>query len=244
MIGLVITVIILLGLGMYVYPKFIKPMMSGKVGEAYTEALNDFNANKETIMGEYFADKDRFALFRQVIPDEQIVGIASFTEPKKVGKSITEGLKTSVTGVKKVNVDMFYMVVADKHLHAIEFDGENSIDHTVFDLAEVRDVEVGRVSAKDQMMGVDGGLVRFKFKYKDNDYSYNLYKTMFGFPRFEPVKDVISGSWGVKYFYELGNVTSKNMMEKATQIDQMVHHNLYEGFTGEINKKFKVNFPA
>lgn len=243
--GMMITLVVLVIIGLFVYLKFIQPMLSGKVGAAYAEADTEYRTNKEQILQEYYADPNRFALFKEVIPEEDIKGIASFAEPKKMSKAITEGIKTSITRVKKVNVDHFYMVITDKSLHAIEFNGENSVDHNVFDLGEIQEMNVGRVSMKDQMTGAaDGNLVRLQFKYKDKDYSYNLYKTMFGYPRFKPVKDVISGTWGVNYFHDAGNSDSKTMMSKEGTIDSLVKHGLYEGFSKEIKEKYGATLPA
>jgi len=242
--GLTISIVVIAIIGIFMYLKVIQPMLSGKLTQGATEAYAEFNESRDRLLDEYYADRNRFGLFKQVIPDEQIVGIVNYAEPKKVGKSVAEGLKTSITGMKKVNVDMFYVILTDKNLHFIEFNGENSVDHTTFDLNEISDLTAGRVSAKDQMMGVDGSLVRLKFNYKENEYSYNAYKTMFGYPRFEPVKDVINGTWGVSYFHDAGNADRKTIMSKEGQIDALLKHSLYEGFTKGIADKFRINFPA
>lgn len=242
----VITIVILAVIGFFVYTKIIKPQMAN-AGKAYGEAYKEFEEGKEKLIEEYFADENRFGLFKKVIPDENIKGMTSVVAPKSVGKALGEELKTSITGVRKVNMDMYFLVMTDNNLHHIEFNGENSVDHTVFALANIEGMTVskaGGLNLKDQLTGVTGDLDRMKFTYKGQEFSFNLYRSIVGYPRFEVLKDPISGNLGYKYFHSAGHVDYKSIHSKEVQLDTLLKLDLYNAFKTAVSERFGVTFPA
>ena len=90
---------------------------------------------------------------------------------------------------------------------------------------------------KDQMAGNTGKLNKLQFSYKDEQYAYNFYPAMYGYPRFEVVDNTFSNGFDRKYFHAAGKLDSKTMMTKEGQIDQIIKDSLYQGFKGEVEKK-------
>lgn len=239
-IGLIITIVIIAVIGVFVYIKFIQPMMSGKFTAGIAEAQGDFDANKDKLIEEYYADPNRFAMFKQVIPDEEIKGIVNFMQPKKVGKTLLGEVATGITGVRKVNMDLFFMVVTDQHFHILVSNGDNISSHTQLTLAEMQrvNIEKGGRSMKDQVTGQTGDIDKLTFTYKEEEFSFNLYRMFFGYPRFEVQKNFADNGFEHAYLYDTGKVMSKEF-----QIDFLVHGALYEGFKKEMESKFQVRFP-
>lgn len=248
--GIVITVVILVVGGFFIYTKYVKPAMSGKYGEAYVEAQKEFDENRDKLLNEYFDDRNRFGMFKEAIGgDEKIEGIVSCVVPKSVGKSIGEGIKTGITGIKKVDMDLYFLVVTDKNLHHIDFNGENSVDHLVLSLGDIKNMTIAKASSlnlKDQITGIQGNIDKMKFEYKDKEFSFNLYRSIVGYPRFEAVKDS-NGQYGHSYFYDPtggAGYSPKGMMTREFMIDGMVKDFLYQAFKSNIEANFHIKFPA
>lgn len=246
--GTIITIAILAVGGFFVYKYVVQPQMAN-AGKGGAEALAEFDENKEKLIEEYFADENRFGLFKKVIADEQIKGFTSAVAPTSVGKVLGEELKTSITGVKKVNMDLYYLVVTDKNLHHLESNGDNIIDHTVFSLDNIEGVTIakaGGLNLKDQMTGMTGDVDKMKFTYKGKEYNYNLYRAVIGFPRFKAVKDAISGQYGHTFYYNASGQSSGFgfTLTKEMQIDYFVKNSFYESFKAELAAKLNAQFPA
>ena len=240
-IGLIITIVVVAIIGVFVYTKFIVPMMSGKITAGIEAAQGEFDANKDKLVEEYYADPNRFAMFKQVIPDEEIKGVVNFMQPKKVGKTLLGGVATGITGVKKVNMDMFYMVITDQHFHILVSNGENIISHTQLTLSDMQrvNVEKGGRSMKDMVTEQTGEVDKLTFTYKDEEFSYNLYRMFYGYPRFKVEKNFADNGFDHIYLYDTGKTMSKEF-----QMDYLVHDLLYQGFKKEMESKFHVRFPT
>lgn len=240
-IGLIITIVIIAAIGVFCYFKFIKPLMSGQVAGMYTDAQAAFDEGKEKLIEEYYADPNRFAMFKQVIPDEEIKGVVNFMQPKKVGKTLLSEVATGVTGVRKVNMDMFYIVVTDQHMHLLVSNGENFTSHTQLSLDGMKNVVVerGGRSMKDQVTGQTGDIDKLSFSYKDEDFSYNLYRMFYGFPRFNVQKNFADNGFDHVYLYDTGKV-----MSKEYHVDFLLHDVLYQGFKKLMEDKFQATFPS
>ena len=251
--GIVITLVILVIGGWFLWTKVIQPQMSVKYGELATEAQKEFDENGAAMIEEAFSNPDKFGAFRKIVPeDEKIVAIASFLEPKSIGKNLLSEAKTAVTNVRKVNMSLFYFILTDKNLHAVAYNGENSVSHDIFDLSEIKDVTIQKAGSnyasglKDALSGVQGGgqYEKFIFTYKDKKYEYNLERVVVGFPIFEVRKDTMNET-----FYRIYKANGEknevyDYKTKAFYVDSTFRSQLYRNFQQAIGERYGVQFPA
>lgn len=250
--GIVITLVILVIGGWFLWTKVIQPQMSGKYGELAIEAEKEFAEKGAEMREEAFGNPDKFGIFKKIIPEEEkIVAIASYLEPKSVGKNLLGEAKTMVTHVKKVNMCHFYFILTDKNLHAVAFNGENSVSHDVFDLGEIKDVKIEKGGSnyasglKDALSGVEGGnYEKLRFTYKDKKYEYNLERVVTGFPIFEVKKDVMSESFYRIYKAHGEKNEVYDYKSKAFYLDSKFRSELYREFQKAIGELYNVQFPA
>ena len=251
--GIVITLVILVIGGWFLWTKVIQPQMSVKYGELATEAQKEFDERGAEIREEAFSNPDKFGAFNKIIPeDEKIVAIASYLEPKSIGKNLLGEAKTMVTNVRKVNMCHFYFILTDKNLHSVAFNGENSVSHDIFDLEGIQDMKIEKAGSnyasglKDALSGVEGGgqYEKLKFTYKDKKYEYNLERVVTGFPIFEVKKDVMSENFYriYKAYGEKNEVY--DYKTKAFYLDSTFRSQLYRDFGKVLGERYGVQFPA
>lgn len=250
--GIVITLVILVIGGWFLWTKVVQPQMGVKYGELATEAQKEFEENREAMIEEAFSNPDKFGAFRKIIPeDEKITAIASYLEPKSIGKNLLSEAKTAVTNVRKVNMCLFYFILTDKNLHAVAFNGENTVSHDIFDLDEITEVKIQKAGSnygaglKDALSGVQGGQYeKFIFTYKGKKYEYNLERVVVGFPIFEVRKDSMSESFYRIYKAHGEKNEVHDYKSKAFYVDSTFRSELYRNFQKAIGERYNVQFPA
>ena len=251
--GMMITLVILVIGGIFLWTKVIQPQMAGKYSGLATEAQKEFDEKGEAMKAEAFKNPDKFGIFRQIVPeDEKIVAIASYAEPKSIGKNLLSEAKTVVTNVRKVNMCLFYLILSDKNLHAVAVNGENSISHDIYELNEMRDVEIEKAgsnyasSIKDALSGVEntGQLEKLKFMYKDKKCDFNLEQFVEGFPIFTVRKDTVNETFYRVYKAEGEENDLHDYKNKAFYLDSTFRTSLYQDFQKAMTARFHIQFPA
>jgi len=250
--GIAIVLIILVIGGWFLWKKVIQPQMSVKYGELATEAQKEFEEKGEEMKAEAFSNPDKFGAFRKIVPEEEkIVAIASYLEPKSIGKNLLGEAKTMVTNVRKVNMSLFYFILTDKNLHAVAFNGENSVSHDIFDLDEIKDVKIQKSGSnyasgmKDALSGVQGGnYEKLIFTYKDKKYEYNLERVVVGFPIFEVKKDGMNETFYRIYKAHGEKNEVYDYKTKAFYLDSTFRSQLYRDFQKAFGTRYGVEFPA
>ena len=249
---MVIMVIFVIG-GIFLWVKVIQPQMSGKYGQLATDAQKEYEERGEEIRREAFENPNKFGVFKTIIPeDETIAAIGSYLEPRSITKNLLGEAATAITRVRKVNMCHFYFILTDKSLHAVAFNGENTVSHDIFDLDEIKDVKFEKAGSnytaglKDALSGVEGGgqYEKLKFTYKDKKYEYNLERVVTGFPMFDVRKDSMSGE-----FYRIYKAYGEkdevyDYKSKTFYIDSTFRSALYREFKEGIGKRYGVEIPA
>ena len=237
--GMMITMVILVIGGIFLWTKVIQPQMSGKYAGLAIEAQKEFDEKGKEMKAEAFSNMDKFGIFKTIVPnDEKIVAIASFIEPKGIGKNLLNEVKTVVTNVRKVNMCLFYFILTNKSLHAVAFNGENSVSHDIFDLSQISNIELEKAgsnyasSIKDALSGVEntGQLEKLKFIYKDQKYDYNLELVVEGFPIFKVEKDTVNETFYRVYKAYSDDDEVHSYKTKAFYLDSTFRSSLYEDF--------------
>ncbi|MCD8101778.1 MAG: hypothetical protein LUE26_04285 [Alistipes sp.] len=238
MIGIVV-------IGWLLWMTVFQKKFSAKYAAMSGEVQKKFEENKDEIINSYLTGEDKYGILTKAVgDDEKVLGIASYVEPKTVGKSLTEGIKTSITKVRKVNMDMFYMVITDKNLHAIESNGKNTVDHTVFALENIENAKYSKASpinVKNAVTGVSGDLNSFSFTYKGEKYQYNMYKIIAGYAMFTVTKTGMDEHYtrsfpGITY-------TKVGANDPDFLLENMINMHIYGEFCKAVKEKLGVTVP-
>lgn len=250
--GTVITIVILVVVGFFIWIKFVKPQLSGQLGSVAIEAQKDFDEQEAEIKKEAFENPLKFGAFKTIIPEtEKITAIASYLEPKGIGKNLLGEAKTFITNVRKVNMCLFYLIMTDQNLHAVAYNGDNTVSHDIFDLREIKDVRIEKTGSaknalKSALAGVEGDYHKMIFTYKGEKYEYNLMKLVHGFPIFDVNKDTVNETFYRSYRVydkEAGNAV-EDYRKKEFYADNLLRVSLYSDFQKAISGKYHVQFPA
>ena len=250
--GIVIALAIFVVGGWFLWTKVIQPQMSVKYGELAIEAEKEYAEKGVEIREEAFGNPDKFGIFKKIIPEgEAIVAIASYLEPRSIGKNLLGEAKTMVTNVRKVNMCLFYFILTDKCLNAVAFNGENSVSHDMFDLDEIQEVKVEKAGSnyasglKDALSGQESANCdKLKFTYKDKKYEYNMERVVTGFPIFEVKKDVMNENFYRIYNADKDNSQVNDYKTKEFYVDSKFRSELYREFMEAVGTRYGVNIPV
>lgn len=249
MIGILITIAILAIGGIFIWVKFVQPHLSGRYAELVAEAQKDYEENATQIKEEAFSNPDKFGAFKTIIPEnEKIIAIASFLEPKSIGKNLLGETKTLLTNIKKVNMSLFYIILTDENLHAVAYNGKNTVSHDIFDLNEIKDMVIEKSASaknalKNALSGVEGYYDKMIFAYKDQKHTYNLKLVVEGFPIFDVHKDTVNNTFYRTYKASSAQEATDNK-KKEYYIDNTLRSSLYREFQKAISERYHVEFPT
>ncbi|MCD8186274.1 MAG: hypothetical protein LUD68_07430 [Rikenellaceae bacterium] len=246
--GIVFTGMILVVGGFFLWTRVIHPYINGRYARLATVAEQEYAIKGEEMKREAFENPEKFGIFSRMIPaQEKIVAIASLAEWKGLGKIFPEEARTSSSPLR--NLHHHYLILTDKSLHSVGFDGERSVWHEVFDQQQIQHLTTGKTGGigsmfEDALPGMEGDFDRLCFTYHDKKYEFNLDKFVSGYPIFEVKKDVISES-----FYRIYKVHGESNVvydyrHIAFYLENKLRTDLYNDFKKAIGERYRVEFPV
>ena len=192
----IVPIVLVFGGVMLYYTLVLKKKYSPQVQEENQQKLNEIeqelSSNKEKIVSDYYNDEAKLKPIKDVISDEKIIGTASCLERQSAG----EKAKNILTGNRVVIVDNFYLVLTDKALHYLEFNGSVAVEHDVFALQDLSGVRVEKPSLADKAKfevfskNIGGNISsnnvhKLIFSCNGSHYEFFFFDNIYGYPLFD-----------------------------------------------------------
>jgi hypothetical protein len=223
-----------IGGGCWYYIKFIHPKNSLKYGAAVGEADADWVQNKDAIVNEYFANPQKFKLFKDVIKNDPIVGFLSIETPTSLGKKVLSDVATAVTNVRVIDMKLYYLIATETDLHMTAFNGINSEIHEVFEYSSMTDV----VTGKDKL----------SFTCNGNKFAYTFQDLVWGYPRFDVHEAAVRNNFYREYFALEPTVNAEakgnnlSMMKQIASKEYQTDAKVREFWVAEFKRVMKSKF--
>lgn len=221
----IIVAIVAIAVFFLVFNMFFKKGVINKHQGAYAEAEALYKGNEEKYKEEYLSDPKKFKLINDVIPsDEVISGFSNCSEYKTAGEEIKRQVIKAAANVEIYNANIPFLVATDKNLHYIEFNGEKSVDHMIFDYSEMKFLKVEEGKITDQLTGGGSKKLKLTFDYKDGK------------------KYAFHGAQGLAVYPTKKNIYDMSAMKASAenQMRYMIIQNFFDGFEAEIAKHGEV----
>jgi hypothetical protein len=234
MLPIIILVALVIG-GCFVYMKFFAGKAVANAHAAYNLALQTFEADEASFLNRYWNDENCFKLFKTVVADEAIVGIMSCDVHTKTLHRIGESIKSAITNTNTFDMNLYYLVATEKHLHFVGFDGKNSIVHDVFSIADI----------KSPTLKVETQKLTLTFTVQAQAYAFDLQGSFLGLPKFEVVEDFGKHMLRTQNDRNFNPYKRKYFKNDSAEdsIDFIVRHKYSKAFVMKLQIAFGIRFP-
>lgn len=229
--------IVLMGGGFAAWMFFFKDRVIGAAHAAWAQAQAHFDANEVSILGKYWSDENRFKPLQDAVPGETIVGITNASIPKKLGEKVMAGLEEAVTNTITFDMGSAYLILTDRTLHYVEYNGTGIVEQHSFPLSSVQSATLEVETSGPQ---------KLSFTAAGQPQLFRVSGACAGYPRFEVdrslAKDVL-GHDRDNPFYRIYKAEDAELGEMGPTLDQIVRRKYSKGFIERMQSQFGIRWP-
>ncbi len=199
--------------GIFIVFYLFKDKFMAKTVNTYNEAAQKWAEDKEGIISDFFSNPDKFKIVRDAV-EKNIDCIVDSAPKKGIAGKILKGALEMATMRETFDMSLYYLAIAGDELHFLQSDGKMIIEHAVFDLNAIEEVEMKRdggamIAAKYIMNSGGSGQQHYWLNFTSNGkaYEFKVNEQLMEFPVYKIEKEItVNRKHGQNPFYRVSNV--------------------------------------
>jgi hypothetical protein len=224
---------------------FLSKFMKGKVGglhAQYQVALDEYNANEESFLSNYWDNENRFLWIKKNIPNETIIGLSGARETSSVGSKVKESILSSITNVNKFDMSNYYLVVTENNLHFLGFNGtdQQAFAHETLLFSNIKNAD----------LRIDVATPLLSFDYEGKKAKFDLTGPVSGYPKFEVNESFTKNMTRTENdrnfnpYERKYSENSEDLGVNAYNLNLIIRSKIFKGFMLKMEKDLGLKFPA
>ncbi len=214
---LYIIPIIIIG-GIFVVFYLFKDKFMAKTVNAYNEAAQKWTEDKAGVVAEFYSNPDKLGMIRDAV-EKDIDCIVNCSPKKGIAGKILKGAMEMVTMTETFDMSLCYLAIAGDEMHFLQSDGKMIVEHAVFDLKSIENVQMKRDSdamkAAKYVLSNQGSNSKFywlSFISKGEEYEFKVDEFMLEFASYTVDKAItVNRKYGQNPFSRVSNASSVDL---------------------------------
>lgn len=183
--------------GIFVVFYLFKDKLMAKTIATHNAAAERWQ-NPEQVESDFFTDDNKFGLLRKKLGDKKIESLCTGRKPKNVvGNTLKKGAEMML-GYETFDMDAYYLAISDGELHYLHSNGEQIVDHEIFPLEDMKDVQITydntAMKTAKYILSDNGGsnskTFKLSFSIEDEKYTFTCQETIDTFAKFKVEKQI------------------------------------------------------